>query len=219
MSHAVRATQEAVGENYDATMLLEARRRTWQVIHKVAEGVEPDMLEDDAVELARRVLADADMARGWHGLHIRFGDNTLKNYGEPSEPGTVLRDDDIFFIDIGPVWQKWEGDGGDTFVVGHDPVMHAAARDVKLLFDRVHARWRDDRLTGMALYEFAAAQAAAMGWALNLDMAGHRLSDFPHKAIHKGDLASAPYTPSIDCGCWKSRFAIPRVRSAHSTKT
>lgn len=27
-------------------------------------------------------------------------------------------------------------------------------------------------------------------------MAGHRLSDFPHNAIHKGTLAAAPYAPS-----------------------
>ena len=34
----------------------------------------------------------------------------------PSEPGTILQENDIFFVDIGPVWQKWEGDAGNTHV-------------------------------------------------------------------------------------------------------
>jgi hypothetical protein len=34
------------------------------------------------------------------------------------------------------------------------------------------------------------------GWRLNLDMSGHRLSDFPHEALYKGALAEAPFTPS-----------------------
>jgi Xaa-Pro aminopeptidase len=109
-----RLAQEAVGPNYDAAMLLEARRRTRQAVNDIAAGIAPGMVEEAAMDLARRLLADAGLLRGWHGIHVRFGANTLKNFGEPSEPGTILRDDDIFFIDIGPVWDKWEGDAGDT---------------------------------------------------------------------------------------------------------
>lgn len=206
MTDAMQRQEEAVGENYDAAMLLEARTRTWRAIRDTAAGITPGMAEDDATALLQKVLEAGSLKRGWHGAYIRFGDNTLKNYGEPSEPGTVLRKDDIFFIDIGPVWEKWEGDGGDTFVVGDDPVMHAAARDVKVLFDKVHARWRGEALTGTALYAYAAAEAEAMGWVLNLDMAGHRLSDFPHKTIHKGALAQAPYAPTT--GLWVLEIQI-----------
>ncbi len=38
---------------------------------------------------------------GW----VRFGANTLKTFSTPSEPNTVLAED-IFFIDIGPVWRR-----------------------------------------------------------------------------------------------------------------
>jgi len=206
MPPANQAQYEGVGENYDVAMLLEARARTWRAIGDIAAGVAPGMVEEDALEMARRVLKDAGLLRGWHGLIVRFGENTLKNFHDLSEPGTVLRDNDIFFIDIGPVWQKWEGDGGQTFVVGDDPAIHAAARDVKVLFDAVHAKWRAKGLTGTALYAYAAAEASAMGWELNLDMAGHRLSDFPHKAIHKGALAEAPFTPSP--GLWVLEIQI-----------
>ena len=40
---------------------------------------------------------------------------------EKSEPGVVLGDNDIFFVDIGPIYGDTEGDAGDTFVVGDDP--------------------------------------------------------------------------------------------------
>lgn len=200
-----QAAEEAVGEHFDAAMLMEARARTRAAIHAIAAGIAPGRTEAAAVELAQAVLAAADMRRGWHGVYVRFGENTLKTFGKPSQD-TTLGENDIFFIDIGPVWRKWEGDGGDTFVTGGDPDMHAAARDVRVLFDRVHNLWRAEHLSGAALYDYATKEAENMGWALNLDMAGHRLSDFPHSAIHKGALAVAPYAPSS--GLWVLEIQI-----------
>ncbi len=206
MTDAIQREQEAVGARYDAAMLMQVRERTWRAIHDIAAAIAPGMTEAAGVNAARRILAEAGMQRGWHGVYVRFGANTLANYGQPSDPDLVLGRNDIFFIDIGPVWEAWEGDGGDTFVVGGDPVMHAAKRDVRVLFDRVHARWRAERLTGSALYAYAAAEAQAMGWVLNLDMPGRRLSDFPHAAIHQGPLAEAPYSPTS--GLWVLEIQI-----------
>jgi Xaa-Pro aminopeptidase len=206
MADSAQLAQEAVGPSFDAAMFMETRARTWRVIETIAAGVAPGMTEEAALALAYQVLTDFDMRRGWHGVYVRFGANTLMNFGEASAPNTVLAENDIFFIDIGPVWRKWEGDGGDTFVVGDDPVMHAAKRDVRRLFDRTHARWKAERLTGVALYDYAAAEAEAMGWELNLKMDGHRLADFPHSAIHKGGLAEAAYTPTA--GLWVLEIQI-----------
>jgi hypothetical protein len=60
----------------------------------------------------------------------------------------------------------------------------------------VRAKWRDEKLTGEALYEFAESEASALGWALNLDLSGHRISDFPHAAIYEGPLAEIPFHPA-----------------------
>ena len=49
---------------------------------------------------------------------MRFGSNTTKNFDDPSEPGVVLGENDIFFIDIGPIFDGCEGDAGDTVAVG-----------------------------------------------------------------------------------------------------
>lgn len=193
-----KARSEAVGEHYDRQMMLTAREKTWEVIRTVAAGVRPGMLEEEGTELLRVTLRDGGLLRGWHAPYVRFGTNTLKNYGEPSEPGVALQADDIFFVDIGPVWQKWEGDAGETFAIGNDPQMHQAARDVRRVFDDVHARWRANGTSGMDLYRYAESRARELGWELNLAMSGHRLSDFPHKAIHSGALAEAAFTPATD---------------------
>lgn len=202
----LRARAEAVGERYDRSMMLEARRRTHAAIGEVARAVAPGMAEAEALALTKRVLREGGLLRGWHAVHVRFGTNTLKNFGEPSEPGVVLGEDDIWFIDVGPVWKDWEADAGETFVVGGDAEMMRIARDVRIVFDRVQRRWREAGLTGQALYREAVSIAESLGWQLNLDMSGHRLAEFPHAAHHKGSLAEAPFTPSP--GLWMLEIQI-----------
>jgi Xaa-Pro aminopeptidase len=186
--------------------MLETRRRTRAAMNDVSAAKPPGMTEEEAVALMRRTLKYADMLRGWHGIHVRFGRNTLLNFGERSEPGMVLGENDIFFIDIGPVWRGHEGDAGATFVVGDDPAMHQAARDVKAVFEATRARWRDEGLSGASLYRFAQAEAARLGWVLNLDMPGHRLSDFPHAVKHDGALIDTDYAPGD--GLWVLEIQI-----------
>src|SRR5579862_3298298 len=119
---------EAVGGNYDAEMMMLTREKTRRAMYDIAAAIRPGMLEEAAMQLARQTLKAAGLLRGWHGIHVRFGINTLKSFGTPSEPGVALKENDLFFIDIGPIWKKWEGDAGDTFVVGNDPEMHRIAR-------------------------------------------------------------------------------------------
>jgi Xaa-Pro aminopeptidase len=201
-----QASIEAVGPNYDAAKMRVARDETRRVMHEIAAAIRPGMTEEAAMDLTRASLKQAGLLRGWHGIHVRFGRNTLKSFGVPSDPGVELQQDDLFFLDIGPVWQKCEADAGDTFVVGCDPDMLRIARDVKTVFADVATRWRADGLTGRGLYEYAADRASALGWRLNLEMNGHRLSDFPHSAFHKGPLADAPFKPSS--GLWVLEIQI-----------
>jgi hypothetical protein len=51
-------------------------------------------------------------------------------------------------------------------------------------------------MSGRELYDFATEEAKKMGWELNLDLSGHRLSDFPHAAIYDGPMAEVDFKPS-----------------------
>ena len=193
-----RARLEVVGRNYNREMMLLTRDRTLEAIRRVAAGIRVGMSEEEGTQWARTVLRELQMLRGWHGIKIRFGSNTLKTFDEPSAPGSVLQENDIYFVDIGPVWQKWEGDAGATFAVGADPDMARAVRDVRNVFERVREKWLAERLTGLALYEYASLVAVELGWRLNLETSGHRIADFPHAALYEGALAEVPFVPTSD---------------------
>ena len=114
---------EKTGTVFSADQMLSVRGMTRAAIHEIAGKVKPGMVEEDAVDMAKEILAGHGMLRGWHDVYVRFGRNTTKTFGAASDPGIVLGDNDIFFLDIGPVWQSWEGDGGDTFLTGTNAQM------------------------------------------------------------------------------------------------
>ncbi len=191
-----QADLERVGSAYSPERMLAVRDMTRAAIHDIAAAVRPGMAEEEAVAMAKQLLAARGMLRGWHEVYVRFGPNTMKTFGAASDPGVILGPNDIFFIDIGPVFEEWEGDGGDTFVTGGDPDMTRIAADARKLFHRVRAQWAQHGWTGLQLYDYATSQARELGWELNLDLSGHRLSDFPHATIYDGPMATVPFRPS-----------------------
>ncbi|PHN30465.1 M24 family metallopeptidase [Pseudomonas sp. ICMP 460] len=191
-----RDALEAVGQHYNVSTMLNVRQMTRNAILDIARQIKPGMVEEDALELAKDVLAEREMLKGWHGVFVRFGANTTKTFGAPSQPGRVLGEDDIFFIDIGPTWREWEGDGGQTFVTGADPEKTRCAADSKAIFHEVRNHWLKTGATGKVLYQFAVDATERRGWQLNLDLNGHRLSDFPHSAVYGGAMSDIEFTPS-----------------------
>lgn len=188
---------ENTGAGFDPVKLLAARERTFEAVRKIASGIRAGMAEEEAYEFSKETIARLGAEKNWHRPWIRFGKNTLKPYGELSEPGVRLGADDIFFIDIGPVWDGYEGDGGDTFVTGNDPEMARCALDVKNIFNIVKEKWAAGRVTGRELYEFAQETAASRNWVLGLrEAAGHRLSDFPHAVHYRGVMGDVDFHPS-----------------------
>jgi len=118
----------------------------------------------------------------------------------------VLQENDIFFIDIGPIFQNCEGDAGDTFVFGDDPDHHRAKKDVRTIWEDVRQVWFDEHITGQELYCYAEEAARTLGWTLNLDLSGHRLSDYPHSAHYDGSLADVGFRPNPNL--WVLEIAI-----------
>ena len=208
---ATNTAKEAVGAPYQLDLMKHAQRMTWQAVERIAQGIRPGMRESEARALGQQVLEALGMQRIWHPTHIRFGANTLKTFKQRSEGDPVLGEDDIYFIDMGVVWEGHEGDAGTTFVTGNDPQKIACAAAVKTLFDEVQAHWRTQGVTGIELYDFAAGRAREMGWQLNLEIKGHRVSDFPH-AIHRGgDLGDFAQFPNTGLWILEIQIAHPQL--------
>lgn len=192
--------REAVGPAYSIEAIRAAQAKSWEALHAIAAIVKPGMTEAQATARGQAILAEMALAQNWHPLLIRFGRSTLKIFSDPAPGDTVLGQDDIWFIDMGPVLEGHEGDVGATFTTGSDPAKQACARDVKLLFDRIKAIWDGGKVSGYDLYDAAQAEAAALGWVLNLDIAGHRVGDYPHSVHQGGKLGTFPQAPSP--GLW-----------------
>ena len=184
---------EATGEKFSIDKLMDVRARTRRAVHMIADQVEVGMSEDEAKAMARATLSSLGMRRGWHHIIVRLGTNTTKDFMERSEPGVSLAVNDIFFVDIGPIYEDCEGDAGDTFVVGDDPDHHRAKRDARAIWEETRAYWFEHGVTGKDLYDFASQAAEKLGWKLNLDLSGHRLSEFPHSAHYDGSIADVPF--------------------------
>jgi methionyl aminopeptidase len=206
-------TLEGTGPKFSVDALMDARKNTKEAIALIARGIKPGMREEDARQMAKETLERLGSHKGWHKILIRFGANTVKDFEDPSERDVRLRDGDIFFVDIGPIWGDTEGDGGETFVVGQnpDPDMERCAEDVKRIFDAVRDQWMASGMTGKELYDFAEKTSADFGWVLNMSLTGHRLSDFPHSAHYDGTLSAVSIRPSPNL--W-----ILEIQVRHPTK-
>ncbi len=200
---------ESVGPTFSVEGMLVVRDKTWEGIEAIARQIKSGMTEAEGERAARTALKKIGLLPGWHMICIRFGQNTVLEYGAPSKPGVILQENDIFTVDIGPLWSGLEGDGGHTFVLGTDPEMHQAKRDVVELWHRVKKQWQEKGLTGRELYDFAAAEADQMGWIFNPAMAGHRVGDFPHN--HLGPLNTVDRKP-------KQHLWILEILIRHKTR-
>jgi len=203
------SAREAVGAGYSLAAIRDAQARSWVALNAIAARIRPGMTEAEARRMGEGVLAETGMELAWHPLLVRFGAETLKVFADRSTGEAVLGADDIFFIDMGPVYGGHEADAGASFTVGHDAEMQACARDVKVIFDRAKAIWDGGAVTGTALYDAVSAETAALGWAPNLDIKGHRVGDYPHAAGGKlGELVAVP-----GAGLW-----ILEVQIRHPTR-
>jgi methionyl aminopeptidase len=200
------ARLEGVGPSYSIDKMLDMRVRTRNAVQAIAANVEVGMTEHEARAMARDTLSELGLRRGWHPIIVRLGSNTARQFLDRSGDDVVLGDNDIFFVDIGPIYRGVEGDAGDTFVRGESDEHARAVRDVHDIWDEVRTAWLGEKLTGESLYALATQSAAKRGWQLNLDLSGHRLSDYPHRAHFDGSMAEVGIVPAPDL--WVLEIAI-----------
>jgi CDP-4-dehydro-6-deoxyglucose reductase, E3 len=190
---------ERAGPHFDPAGIRAARDRSIAAVQHIAARLRPGMTSDEARDAADQWLRELGSQRTWHPTIVRFGDDTVCTSLDRGDPSRRLREDDVFFIDIGPVWDGYEGDYGDTFVLGADPTHErcaAAARDV---FEQARRAWLAGA-SGQALYDLAESAAQGHGCTLVREAPGHRVADFPHALYGRFPLSKADFTPSE--GLW-----------------
>ena len=95
-----------------------------------------------------------------------------------------MTEDDIAFLDLGPVFEEWEADFGRTFVLGSDPLKLKLRDDIAKAFAQgkqyfhSHAEIKADEL-----YRYAQKMARDYGWEYGGPIAGHLIGQFPHERI------------------------------------
>src|SRR6202451_4496225 len=95
------------------------------------------------------------ISRYWHKRIVRAGRNTLAPYDE-NPPDLTVAEDDIIFLDLGPVFEEWEADFGRTFVVGNDALKQKLCRDIEEAFTWGKQYFHEHPdITGAELYGYA----------------------------------------------------------------
>jgi Xaa-Pro aminopeptidase len=183
----LQTSSQVVGPQFQLDLMQQAQQWALTQLAAIAAALKPGISEVAANQLARAMLDQAGAQQHWHPPIVRFGHNTCKIYSEASMPDTVLGDDDVFFIDIGPVWQGHEADVGATYAVGQNAQAQAIVQAVDTVFAQVEAKWRQG-FAGTELYQFAETVAQQQGYQLNHQIKGHRVGDFPHKLYASGSL-------------------------------
>ncbi|KAI0598267.1 peptidase M24, structural domain-containing protein [Biscogniauxia sp. FL1348] len=174
-------------EQTRAYNLLDAQNKAVQLFEEIERdlirpGISEKDLSDQIHELGTKRYG---IKTHWHKRVIRSGPNTLRPFAE-NPPDRVIQEDDILYVDLGPVFEAWEADFGRTFVLGDDPVKKRLRDSLEPVWNTVKARYLETPdMTGDALYEIACEEARKAGWQFGAEIAGHIVGSFPHERIPK----------------------------------
>lgn len=166
--------------------LLDAERKAAQLFDEIERramirpGIGEKALSDEIHDLAGAMFG---VTRHWHRRIVRAGENTLQPFHERPPDRTIV-DDDIVFLDLGPIFEEWEADFGRTYLLGDDP-------HKKAVRDALPRVWRAGRdyfadhpdVTGAELFDVVVGAARAEGFEWASRIAGHLVGEFPHKKI------------------------------------
>ncbi len=162
--------------------LVAAEERAFALFDAIeAEGLIAPGRTEAEIEAGIYALAARDfgVTRHWHDRVVRAGINALCVAGEAA-PDRAVAEDDIVFLDLGPVFGEWEADVGRSYVVGSDPERRRLVADLEIVFDAVRARWlADAAMTGEQLYAVAIEESEARGWRFGGRIAGHLVGLYP----------------------------------------
>jgi len=167
--------------------LLEARSVAEQLFQHTRSGnfLKPGKTESELnQELFEVAKAHFGIQRFWHKRIVRVGSNTIHPYRINPDVDLTLQNEDIVYIDFGPVVGDMEADFGRTYVVGNN-LEHLQ------LLDSLKQVWQQGKvfydshpdLTGRDLFTQIKNSAEELGYTLADWHCGHRIGQFPHAKL------------------------------------
>jgi Xaa-Pro dipeptidase len=166
--------------------LKEAQTKAEALFHEIEtrglirSGITETDLNAEIYALAKEMYG---ITKYWHKRIVRAGKNTLLPYDD-NPPDLIIGEDDILFLDLGPVFEEWETDFGRTFVLGSDPLKHKLRQDVGQAF-AAGKKFFDEtpNITSSEFFSYIASLAEQFGWEFGGRIAGHLIGQFPHEKI------------------------------------
>jgi Xaa-Pro dipeptidase len=184
-------------EAFRTARLLEAQDMAAKLFDEVTErglvraGIGERLLANEIRDLAASMFG---ITRHWHKRIVRAGENTLET-ARDNPPDRVIADDDIVFLDFGPIFEEWEADFGRTYVLGDDPSKLALRDHLPQVWQAGHDHFhRSPDITGEELFNYVVAVSADFGWDFGGSIAGHLVGEFPHEKI-RGDAIESYIAP------------------------
>lgn len=200
---AVRADALITAERHAVRLFEEVVRRGL-----IAPGRSDKQISDAVRDLGAELFGTD---KHWHKRVVRSGPNTLKPYRE-NPPDRTLTDDDIVFLDLGPIFAEWEADLGRTYVLGDDPVKHKLRDDLEPIWTAGRDHFEaNPEITGAELYAHVVGLAEQAGWEFGGAHSGHVVGEFPHEWLD-GERIESYVAPGSDL---PMRRTDPSGRVAH----
>ncbi len=123
----------------------------------------------------------------WHKRIVRAGENTLYPYKE-NPKNLMIKDNDILFLDFGPIFEEWEADFGRTYVLGEDPLKLKLKKDIELAWYECRDFFKNQNsITGAEMFSHAEEIAKKYNWEFGGEIAGHLIGQFPHEKLSNED--------------------------------
>jgi Xaa-Pro dipeptidase len=181
--------------------LVEAENIARELFQKMEErqlikpGKSENQLNEDVFKLAEELFG---IKKFWHKRIVRAGANTLFPYDE-NPADLIIQENDILFLDFGPILEEWEADLGRTYVLGTDPFKLKLKNDIEMAWHEAKTWFHKQvELTGAAYYQYIIELAKKYGWEFGGLIAGHLIGHFPHERLEPKnyDLYVHPGNPN-----------------------
>jgi len=127
------------------------------------------------------------VTKHWHKRIVRTGVNSILSFSA-NPPDLTIQENDLVYLDLGPVFDEFEGDVGKTYLMGDDPDKARLLQDLDRIWKEAKTYYLNrPNMTGEELWLEVLRLTKDAGWGYGSQIAGHIIGEFSHKQKY-GDL-------------------------------